>query len=211
MSDIFGLVRVLKQKAAGAPRFMVAIAGAPGSGKSTLAHNLAAELVSEGETAIVVPMDGFHFDDSVLNARGHRPRKGAPFTFDAAGFETLLKRIKAREPEVAIAVFDRTLELSRAAADIVDEKAKFVLVEGNYLLLAEEPWSRLSALFDFSVSIDVPRDELERRLIRRWLDHGFDMEYAKNWVASNDLLNIDAVISGSAKADFVLKQEPARL
>jgi pantothenate kinase len=211
MSDISGLVRVLKQKAASASRFMVAIAGAPGSGKSTLAHNLANELVSEGETAIVVPMDGFHLDDAVLNARGHRPRKGAPFTFDARGFEALLKRIKACEPEVAIAVFDRTLELSRAAADIVDEKAKFVLVEGNYLLLAEEPWSRLRALFDFSVFIEVHRDELKRRLIKRWLDHGFDMVYAKNWVASNDLLNIDAVISGSARADFVLKQEPARL
>jgi pantothenate kinase len=211
MSDFAGLVHALRDKAKKSGRFMVAIAGAPGSGKSTLAHNLCGEFIRLGETAIVVPMDGFHFDDAVLNARGHRPRKGAPFTFDARGFEVLLKRIKAREPEVAIAVFDRTLELSRAAADIVDEKAKFVLVEGNYLLLADEPWSRLKALFDYSVFIDVPRRELERRLIKRWLDHGFDMDYAKNWVASNDLLNIDAVNSGSAAADFVVKQETARL
>jgi pantothenate kinase len=211
MSDFAGLVHAMREKAKGSARFMTAIAGAPGSGKSTLAHNLCGELRQLGESAIVVPMDGFHFDDAVLNARGHRPRKGAPFTFDARGFEALLKRIKACEPEVAIAVFDRTLELSRAAADIVDEKAKFVLVEGNYLLLSEEPWSRLRALFDYSVFIDVPRDELERRLIKRWLDHGFDMDYARNWVASNDLLNIDAVISGSAAADFVLKQQPARL
>ena len=211
MSDFAGLVHSLREKAKASPRFMVAIAGAPGSGKSTLAHNLCGELKSLGETAIVVPMDGFHFDDAVLNARGHRPRKGAPFTFDARGFEVLLKRIKAREPEVAIAVFDRTLELSRAAADIVDEKARFVLVEGNYLLLTQEPWSRLRALFDFTVFIDVPRDELERRLIQRWLGHGFDMDYAKNWVASNDLLNIDAVIAGSAAADIVLHQKPARL
>ena len=206
MSDFAGLVHALREKAKGSVRFMTAIAGAPGSGKSTLAHNLCGELQRLGETAIVVPMDGFHFDDSVLNARGHRPRKGAPFTFDVRGFEVLLKRIKAREPEVAIAVFDRTLELSRAAADIVDEKAKFVLVEGNYLLLDEEPWSRLRPLFDFSVFISVSRDELERRLIRRWLDHGFDMDYAKNWVASNDLLNIDEVIAKSARADLTLTQ-----
>ncbi len=211
MSDFAGLVHAIRNKAKNSSRFMVAIAGAPGSGKSTLAHNLCGELKRLGETAIVVPMDGFHFDDAVLNARGHRPRKGAPFTFDVRGFEALLKRIKAREPEVAIAVFDRTMELSRAAADIVDEKAKFVLVEGNYLLLCEEPWGRLRPLFDFAVFISVPRDELERRLIRRWLDHGFDMDYARNWVASNDLLNIDAVISGSAAADFVLKQQAARL
>jgi pantothenate kinase len=211
MSDFAGLVHALTDKAHTASRFMVAIAGAPGSGKSTLAHNLCGELKRLGESAIVVPMDGFHLDDAVLNARGHRARKGAPFTFDVRGFEALLKRIKAREPDVAIAVFDRSMELSRAAADIVDDKAKFVLVEGNYLLLAEQPWSRLGPLFDYSVFIDVPRDELERRLIKRWLDHGFDMDYAKNWVASNDLLNIDAVISGSSKADFVLKQQPARL
>ena len=206
MSDFAGLVHALREKAKGSARFMVAIAGAPGSGKSTLAHNLCGELQQLGETAIVVPMDGFHFDDAVLNARGHRPRKGAPFTFDVGGFEALLKRIKAREPEVAIAVFDRTLELSRAAADIVDEKAKFVLVEGNYLLLAEEPWSRLRPLFDYAVSIKVPRGVLERRLIQRWLDHGFDMEYAKNWVASNDLLNIDEVIAKSGRADLTLTQ-----
>ena len=172
MSDFAGLVHALRERAKGSARFMVAIAGAPGSGKSTLAHNLCGELKSLGESAIVVPMDGFHFDDAVLNARGHRPRKGAPFTFDVRGFEALLKRIKAREPEVAIAVCDRAMELSRAAADIVDEKAKFVLVEGNYLLLGEEPWSRLRPLFDFAVFISVPRDELERRLIRRCGDHG---------------------------------------
>ena len=206
MSDISGLVRLLREKAANAPRFMVAIAGAPGSGKSTLAHNLAAELVSEGETAIAVPMDGFHYDDAILNARGHRPRKGAPFTFDVRGLEVLLRRIKAREPEIAIAVFDRTMELSRAAADIVDEKAKFVLVEGNYLLLADGHWKQLRSLFDFTIFIDVPRAELERRLIQRWLDHGFDMDYAKNWVASNDLVNIDEVIAKSAPADLTLTQ-----
>jgi pantothenate kinase len=206
MSDFAGLVHTLREKAKNSGRFMVAIAGAPGSGKSTLAHNLCGELVRLDETAIVVPMDGFHYDDAVLNARGQRPRKGAPFTFDARGFEALLKRIKAREPDVAIAVFDRTLELSRAAAEIVDEKAKFVLVEGNYLLLSDEPWVRLNALFDYTVFIDVRRDELERRLIRRWLDHGFDMDYAKNWVASNDLLNIDEVIAKSSRADFTLSQ-----
>ena len=206
MSDFAGLVHALREKAKGSGRFIVAIAGAPGSGKSTLAHNLCGELESLGETAIVVPMDGFHFDDAVLNVRGHRPRKGAPFTFDVRGFEVLLKRVKAREPDVAIAVFDRTMELSRAAADIVDEKAKFVLVEGNYLLFDEELWSRLRPLFDFAVFINVPREELERRLIRRWLDHGFDLEYAKNWVASNDLLNIGEVISKSARADITLTQ-----
>jgi pantothenate kinase len=206
MSDMASLVQVLREKAASHERFMVAIAGAPGSGKSTLGHNLKVELEADGESAIVVPMDGFHFDDIILNQRGHRPRKGAPFTFDVRGFEVLLKRIRAREEEIAIPVFDRTLELAKAGADIVDPAARFILIEGNYLLLKESPWDRLKPLFDFSVFIDVPKAELERRLIQRWLDHGFDMDYARNWVASNDVLNIDAVIGGSTKADFVLHQ-----
>jgi pantothenate kinase len=204
MTDVGGLAATLRAKAAGAQRFMAAIAGAPASGKSTLAENLRDALVALGETAIVVPMDGFHFDDVILNARGHRPRKGAPFTFDAPGFEVLLKRIKAREPDIAIPVFDRTMELSRAAADIVGETAKFVLIEGNYLLLKQSPWDRLKPLFDFSVYLSVPLEELERRLVQRWLDHGFDMDYATNWIASNDVPNIKEVMANSAAADMTL-------
>lgn len=187
---------------------MVAIAGAPASGKTTLAANLRDALAAAGETAIVVPMDGFHFDDIVLNSRGHRSRKGAPFTFDVLGFEVLLKRIRAREPEIAIPVFDRSMELSRAAADIVDDRAHIVLVEGNYLLLNQSPWDRLRALFDFTIYLSVPLDELERRLVKRWLDHGFDMNYATNWIASNDLPNIKEVISNSGPADLVIENNP---
>ena len=206
MSDLASLVGAIVEKSAEASRFMVAITGAPGSGKSTLAHNLRGELERLGETAIVVPMDGFHFDDAVLNARGHRPRKGAPFTFDAAGFEVILKRIRVSAPDVAIPVFDRTMELARAGADIVEASARIVLVEGNYLLLNEAPWSRLKTLFDLTIFIDVPRAELKRRLIQRWLDHGFDRTYAENWVASNDLLNIDEVIAKRSQPDMIISQ-----
>jgi pantothenate kinase len=204
MTGVESLARLIRSRAGDASRYMVAIAGAPASGKSTLAENLRDALLAQGETAIVVPMDGFHFDDLILNARGHRPRKGAPFTFDVLGFEVLLKRIKAREPDIAIPVFDRSMELSRAAADIVDEKARFILVEGNYLLLRSPPWNRLHSLFDFSIYLEVPVEELERRLTKRWLDHGFDLAYAKNWIASNDLPNIMEVIGNSASASHTM-------
>jgi pantothenate kinase len=204
MTGVENLATLIRSRAADASRYMVAIAGAPASGKSTLAENLRDALVAEGETAIVVPMDGFHFDDLILTARGHRPRKGAPFTFDVSGFEVMLKRIKAREPDIAIPVFDRSMELSRAAADIVDEKARFILVEGNYLLLRSPPWNRLHRFFDFSIYLKVPVKELERRLTKRWLDHGFDLAYAKNWIASNDLPNIMEVIGNSANASHTM-------
>lgn len=202
MSEIASIAAAIFKRAAGTQRFIVAIAGPPGSGKSTLAERL--HEVLPQEKSVVVPMDGFHFDDAVLNDRGLRPRKGAPETFDYAGFAALLKRIRAAEPEIAIPVFDRSMELSRAGAAIVGSDVKFVLVEGNYLLLDEEPWSALAGLFDFSVFVDVQRPELERRLMERWRGHGKSDDDARAWIASNDLPNIERVLARRRNADLVV-------
>jgi pantothenate kinase len=185
---------------------LVAIAGAPASGKSTLALELAATLTSGGQSAIVVPMDGFHYDDAVLERRGLRGRKGAPETFDFAGFECLLKRLVSEEGDVAIPVFDRSMELARAAADIVAGDHRIVLVEGNYLLLDEAPWSGLRPLFDFTIFLEVPRGELERRLLQRWRDHG--RADGPAWVASNDMPNVDRVIGKRLEPDLLVRSEP---
>jgi pantothenate kinase len=204
MSEIASIAAAIFKRAAKAERFIVAIAGPPGSGKSTLAERLH-EVLPE-DNSIVVPMDGFHFDDAVLNRRGLRSRKGAPETFDYAGFAALLRRVRANEPEIAIPVFDRSMELSRAGASIIGSDVKFVLVEGNYLLLDEEPWSALSGLFDFSIFVDVPRSELERRLMERWRDHGKSDDDARAWIASNDLPNIERVLARRRSADLVVSQ-----
>jgi pantothenate kinase len=204
MSEIATIAAAIFKHAGKQKRVIVAVAGPPGAGKSTIAAELAGVL-PEGSAA-VVPMDGFHYDDVVLEAKGLRPRKGAPETFDFDGYETLLKRLQAGDVDVAIPVFDRTIELSRAAAAIVPREAKFVLTEGNYLLLDEEPWLRLAPLFDFTVFLDVPRDELERRLIQRWLDHGRTPEDGRNWVNSNDLPNVDRVLGRRRKADLTVSQ-----
>jgi pantothenate kinase len=202
--DAAPLADELIKKAGTAKRFIVGIAGPPGSGKTTLADNLCKTIIDRGESAVVVPMDGYHFDDIVLNKRGHRSRKGAYYTFDATGFLHLIKRIKSNEPDIAIPVFDRTIELSRAAADVIDGSTRFIIVEGLYLLLKHEPWSALKPLFDLSIFLDVPKAELERRLTQRILHHGHDEAYAKNWIASNDMLNADEVISNSAVADITI-------
>jgi pantothenate kinase len=191
-------------RAGDAKRYMIGIAGPPGSGKSTIASQLLEALKAQGETAVIVPMDGYHFDDIVLNARGHRARKGAHYTFDAPGFAQLLKRIKSSEPDIAIPVFDRHMELSRAAADVIDGATRFIIVEGLYLLLQRQPWNTLKPLFDVSIYLNVPKVELERRLTKRILEHGHDGTYAKNWIASNDMLNADEVIENSARADITL-------
>ncbi|RWC55830.1 nucleoside triphosphate hydrolase [Mesorhizobium sp.] len=202
MSEIAHLAATIFKRAGKANRFIVAIAGPPGAGKSMLSARLN-ELLPEGASE-VVPMDGFHYDDAVLEQRGLRARKGAPETFDFAGFEALLKRIRAGEPDIAIPVFDRSMELSRAAASIVATETKFILVEGNYLLLDEEPWSRLAPLFDFSVFVDVPRNELERRLLERWHGHGRSEADARAWIVSNDMPNIERVLARRRAADLVI-------
>jgi pantothenate kinase len=203
MSEIAHLAATIFKRAGKSPRFVVAIAGPPGAGKSTLSAGLH-DLLPDGASE-VVPMDGFHYDDTVLDARGLRARKGAPETFDFGGFEALLKRIRSGEADIAIPVFDRSVELSRAAAAIVAAETKFILVEGNYLLLDEQPWSRLAPLFDFTIFVDVPREELERRLLERWHAHGRTDADARAWIANNDMPNIDRVLARRRAADMVLQ------
>lgn len=199
--QLLELARLVRRQAGRKKRIIIGIVGAPGSGKSTLAKQLCAAL---GAEAIVVPMDGFHFDDAVLNARGHLARKGAPHTFDVAGFEILLRRIKARESDIAIPVFDRGMELSRAGAEIISRDAKYILVEGNYLLLKTTGWKRLKRLFGFTIFLDVPIAELEGRLIARWLGFGFDPHAAREKSLGNDIPNAQFVVKNSAKANLIL-------
>ncbi|MBD0413687.1 nucleoside triphosphate hydrolase [Oryzicola mucosus] len=203
MSEIASIAAKIFKQAAHKDRYVVAIAGPPGAGKSTLSAALH-DVLPQG-SSVVVPMDGFHYDDAILDRRGLRSRKGAPETFDFAGFETLVKRIRSGEPDIAIPVFDRSMELSRAAADIVASDAKFILVEGNYLLLDEDPWRRLAPLFDFSIFVDVPRAVLEERLMRRWLGHGRSEADARAWIAGNDMPNVDRVLNARAQAGLVLE------
>jgi len=196
------LAQVIRAKAQGQGRFLAALAGPPGAGKSTLAAELVAAL---GQGAKAVPMDGFHYDDAVLIARDARNRKGAPDTFDVAGFRHLLQRLRV-EPEVAIPLFDRDLEISRAGADIVTPADQILIVEGNYLLLNEAPWPDLAPMFDLTIWIDVPESELDRRLLARWAHYGKTPAEARAWIDGNDMPNIRRVVSGSRPADLVIRQ-----
>jgi pantothenate kinase len=202
IDDIASLANLIVEKSEGHDRFIVAIAGPPAAGKSTIADQIVLELRAKSERACGVPMDGFHYDDAVLEKLGLRSRKGSPPTFDVAGFAVLLKRLKAREPDVAIPHFDRSLELSRAAAELISADTKFLIVEGNYLLLDYAPWTALRPLFDMSVLLDVPIEELDRRLVSRWDHYGRDRVEARKWIDTNDLPNIRHVLEHSDGADI---------
>lgn len=196
------LAATVLERSKGHARFMVAIAGPPGAGKSTICERLANMLAQSGETAAVVPMDGFHFDNHVLEPRGLLARKGAPETFDAGGLLHCLRRLRDGSDDVTIPLFDRSIEIARAGAAVIDRDVRLILVEGNYLLLDEEPWRQLGALFDFTVLIEVDEDELERRLVRRWLDHGFAPDEALRKALSNDIPNARHVAARSRTPDL---------
>ena len=66
-------------------QLVVAIAGAPGSGKSTIAGEVARRLNQQKCPTKLVPMDGFHLDNSILTDRKILDRKGSPPSFDAIG------------------------------------------------------------------------------------------------------------------------------
>lgn len=188
----------------GAQRRIVALAGPPGAGKSTFAEALveALEALLPG-LSVLVPMDGYHFDNAVLGP-GLLARKGAPETFDVAGLHEALRRIRADSGTVAVPVFDRDLDLARAGARLVLPRHRVVLVEGNYLLLDEAPWDGLGIFFDETVLLDVPEAELRQRLVARWLHHGLGAEAAKARAEENDLVNARRVIAGSRHPDRVV-------
>lgn len=193
--------------AAGAGRRLVAIAGAPGSGKSTLAERLVEDLnIAAPATAAVLPMDGYHYDDGLLIARGLRARKGAPDTFDVAGFGHMLARLKRNdEAEVAVPVFDRDLEISRGSARMIPQAVRVLVVEGNYLLLDRAPWSALRAHFDITVMIQVPEATLRERLTARWSGYALPPAEIAAKVDGNDLPNGRLIMAESVTPDFVLR------
>ena len=190
-----------------ASRIIVAIAGAPGSGKSTTAELLQANLEqTHGQKVQIVPMDGFHYDDAILVQLGRLHRKGAPDTFDVRGLEMTLNRLASAylTEDVAVPVFDRKSELSRASARLIDRNTRTILVEGNYLLLKDDSWAQLCRHFDLTVMIACHEPTLRERLLKRWIDLDFSISDATRKVENNDLPNARQVMKNSNQAEFTL-------
>lgn len=187
-------------------RVIVAVAGAPASGKSHLADWFEAGINNRTPgRAAVLPMDGYHLDDRVLTEIGRIARKGAPDTFDVGGLAHMLGRLRDNsESKIAVPVFDREIEISRAGARLIPQSVEIIIAEGNYLLLDDAPWSSLRPYFDTSVFLDIPEDELVRRLRQRWVGYGLDEEAIRRKIEDNDLPNGQLVARRSSGADFVL-------
>ena len=139
LAQLVGRARAL---AVPGDRHILGITGAPGAGKSTIAANIV-DALGPG-LAVLVPMDGFHLANVVLEALGRRDRKGAHDTFDGSGYANLLQRLHRSstapgQPGATDIVyapeFRRDIEESIGSATPIHPQMPLVVTEGNYLLL----------------------------------------------------------------------------
>jgi pantothenate kinase len=182
-------------------RRMLGIVGPPGSGKSTLADALCNAL-PPGQ-AIVVPMDGFHLANSELERLHRRQRKGAPDTFDAAGYAALLKRLRERSDEVVYApAFRREHEEPIAGAIAVPADTPLIITEGNYLLLDHGPWHAVSGLLDEVWYVNAPDTVRRERLAARHRRFGRSAAEALAWVQQSDEPNARLIEATRVRAHW---------
>ena len=185
-------------------RRLLGIAGAPGAGKSTLAARLVRQL---GEQAVLVPMDGFHLADAALERLGRLGRKGAPDTFDAGGYVSLLQRLRTARPQDApvwAPMFERDLEQPLAGAIEVGAEVPLVITEGNYLLLEDGPFAQVRAMLDACWFVEVPEGLRIERLIARHERFGKSPQAAREWALGPDEANARLVAGTRDRADVVV-------
>ena len=154
--------------------------------------------------AVVVPMDGFHLSNVELERLGLADRKGALATFDGAGFVHLLARIRAGGELVYAPAYSRVLHESIGGVVPVFPDTGLVVVEGNYLLVPEAPWSRIRALCDLVVYLDVAAARRREGLVRRQRERGLAEAAALDWVRRSDEENARVVEATRGLADAIL-------
>jgi pantothenate kinase len=201
--EITHAVAALRRRTVPGTRTILGIAGAPGSGKSTFAAWLQ-EQFGPG-TSVVVPMDGFHLGNAVIDGTPLRQRKGAIDTFDGGGYLSLLRRLVRRDEAVVYAPeFRRTLDEPVAASIAVPADVPLVITEGNYLLADQEPWKEVRAQLDEVWFLETPPALRLQRLVDRHVSFGMDRAAATAWATGPDEANARLIQAGRPAADRII-------
>ena len=202
---------ILALQSAAHHRIAIGLAGGPGTGKSTLAAELVTMVnATHPGSAVLVPMDGFHMKHSKLEGLGQVDYKGAPHTFEGAEFVSFLHHLKHATEPVSGPGYSRKIEDTIENAFTVQPELKTLIVEGNYLLLTEGPWAGIRPLLDYAIFLDVPRDLVKARLLKRHAEEGlFTEERNRAHIERNDLPNYDLVQQSQDRADVVIALDVA--
>jgi pantothenate kinase len=184
-------------------RALLGICGAPAAGKSMLAERLVTAL---GPSAVHIGMDGFHLAQVELTRLGRTERKGAPDTFDGAGYVNLLRRLRSRPSgEVVYAPgFRRDLEEPIAGAVPVPPSTRLVVTEGNYLLVPDPPWRAVRELLDEVWFLDPPAGTRHQWLIDRHRAYGRTLDQARDRTFGSDERNAELINATRSAADLVV-------
>ena len=191
-------------------RIVVFLAAPPAAGKSTLCLYL--EQLSRTEPGLIpvqsVGIDGFHYRQDYLDSHTIvRDKqtiplariKGAPESYDVEKLHTLLMRVN--EDGQRWPLYDRRIHNPVEGA--VELREQILILEGNWLLLDEEPWSSLSC--DYSVFLRAGDERQLALIVRRKMLGGFDEATAREFVRSNDAPNIARCMAHSRRGDLNLQ------
>ena len=188
-------------------RFILGLTGAPAAGKSTLAENLCTRWNDKHQnTAIIVPMDGYHLSNEQLKEAGTLHLKGVPKTFDAVGFVNKIRKIKNEPNKIHYCpLFDRSIEASIQDEIRVLPTHTMIIVEGNYLLLESEPWASLREHFDEVWFIEADAEALAQRLLERHQSAGKNTQEAQEKMNSTDLPNAELIGNTRSRATRIVR------
>jgi pantothenate kinase len=216
------LADLLVQKSSALRRFIIGIAGPPGSGKTAFTALLTAVInVRIGHAAAVnVGLDGWHYLNSYLDTHTVlrdgiliplRRVKGAPESFDTDSALLFLRSVRQGKA-LAYPLYSREWHDPIPSAGSLTLEHQIILMEGNYLLLNAPGWEEFRTLFDLSIFITAPRDELVASLRARHLRGGKDPDTVEKHLRFSDLPNLDLILSQSSPANIqIIKFDSRRI
>ena len=203
-AELLGLAAGIR---AAGTRCLVGLTGPPGSGKSTLAGDLTGSL---RPSPPLVPMDGYHLAQAVIDQKGLGDRKGSPETFDSWGFVNLVERLAspAGDGVVYAPKFDRSIEEPIAGAIAVRPADGLVIIEGNYLLLDESPWAQIRPALDLCAYLEIEDATRTGRLVDRHVRYGKPRREAERFVRDSDERNTQLIKATRKRADYIVRMDP---
>lgn len=195
-------------------RIIVFMAAPPAVGKTTLCEFL--EYLSKQDQEFTdiqaLGLDGFHYHSDYINSHDAivlgekvpmKQVKGCPETYDTEKLRQKLEKIKTED--ILWPIYDRNLH------DVVEDQIKvtqdIILIEGNWLLLKQEPWKSMQQYADYKILILAEEDMLKERLIGRKEKGGLTRAEAEEWYKNSDSKNVIRVLKDSLKGDLLLKVE----